>query len=46
MSVNIILFIILTGLMLKIGGEKGRMALAALFFNLLFLFFLLIFFNW
>ena len=46
MSVNIILFIILTGLMLKIGGEKGRMALAALFFNLLFMFIMLIFFNW
>lgn len=46
MNVNFILFLILVGLMLKIGGEKGRMALAALFFNLLFMFIMLIFFNW
>ena len=46
MSVNIILFIILALLMIKIGGEKGRLALAALFFNLLFMFIMLILINW
>lgn len=46
MDVNIVLLIILAFLMIKIGGERGRLALAALFFNLLFMFVMLILFNW
>ncbi len=46
MNVNILLFIILGFLMIKLGGERGRLALAALFFNLLFMFIMLILFNW
>lgn len=46
MSVNLVLLIILAFLMIKIGGEKGRLALAALFFNLLFMFIMLVLINW
>ncbi|MFI3603270.1 YibE/F family protein [Vagococcus fluvialis] len=46
MNVNLILLIILGLLMIKIGGERGRLALAALFFNLTFMFIMLILFNW
>ncbi len=46
MSVNIVLFLILAILMNFIGKNKGRLALFALFFNLIFLFIMLILINW
>ncbi|MFC6347206.1 YibE/F family protein [Vagococcus carniphilus] len=46
MSVNFILFLILAFLMSYIGKSKGRLALCALFFNLLFMFIMLILINW
>lgn len=46
MSVNVLLFILLAFLMWKIGGEKGKLALSALLFNLLFMFIMLLLINW
>lgn len=46
MSVNVLLFILLAFLMWKIGGEKGKLALSALLFNLLFMFIMLLLISW
>lgn len=46
MNVNFILLIIFCLLMCFIGGQKGRTALVALFFNLLFMFVMLLLINW
>lgn len=46
MSVNFVLFLLLAFLMWKIGGDKGKLALSALLFNLLFMFIMLILINW
>ncbi|MEG0254856.1 MAG: YibE/F family protein [Vagococcus sp.] len=46
MSVNSVLLLIFILLLWKIGGSKGKLTLAALGFNLLFMFVMLILINW